>query len=165
MTWEISSRDQLITVGFSLLAGVLLAVIYDLFKAPRLCRNKGSVRIFFEDVFFGALSSLICFCLFMLRTKGQIRLFYLACCGAGFLLWRISLSKYFLKVLCFAIRHITRCIAKLKEKFYKIFDFVAIKLKKFWKKGKKGLKGVKRLLYNQLRKFLSAGRPNEDTTG
>lgn len=165
MTWEIDSTGQLITALLSLAVGVFLSFIYDVFKAFRLCARKSRATIFFEDIVFGLIATLICFCLLMLRTKGQVRLYVLLFLGLGFVIWRLTLSKFFIKFLSAILRFLKSVLSSLKAVFSKIARKVIAKSKKFYKSAKKGLKGIKRLLYNQLGKYRSAKAPNEDMTG
>ena len=165
MTWEINSTEQLVTTLLSLAVGVFLSFIYDIFKSFRLCSKKGKAAIFFEDIVFGLIATLVCFCLLMLRTKGQVRLYVLLFLGLGFVLWRLTLSKFFIKILLAVLRFLKSVLHSLKVVFSKFAKKVAAKAKKFHKSAKKGLKGVKRLLYNQVSKYRSAKAPNEDMTG
>lgn len=156
MMWEISNLHQLFTALFSVALGVVLALIYDIFKAPRILKRKTVFRVFISDIVFGAIATLLTFCLLMLRTKGQLRIFVLVFILAGFLLWRATLSRFFIKFLCFVLKIFSKVSAYFKALLSKGTRKTVKIFKKFEKNLKKGLKGAKELLYNLLRKNTSA---------
>ena len=133
--WEINAADQMLTVLFSFLTGIAFSLIYDVFKAMRLSFKKGTLAVFFEDILFCAVCTLITFCLLMLRTKGQLRLFVFSAEGAGFLSARWVLSPYTVAVLRLVLRFLSFAYGwvcgvlsgvgrKCRIFFEKIFKFI-----------------------------------------
>ena len=162
--WEINNLDQFITVLWSLLLGALLSLLYDSFKSVRLSFHHSRVSVFFEDILFGLIGALLSFCLLMLRTKGQIRLFVFLFMIIGFVLWRLTLSRFNVKFLCLFLRFLKMIFGKVECFFEKLGQKLENFFKKFYKTAKKGLKGTKVLLYNLLKRKKSA-QPNDNTTG
>lgn len=153
--WEIENSDQTITVLLALGLGVVFSIIYDIFKAIRLSFN---ISVFFTalyDLTYSLICTIIAFSFFMLRTKGQPRGYVFVSFVFGFLLWRITLSKYFLAALKFALVRIKRIFLATRTVFNRVLSKTKAKIsiffEKFIKTLKKVLKGVKRLVYNQHR--------------
>ncbi len=153
--WEVDSSAQIITFLISLLIGAVFSVIYDIFKSVRVCFRCNKVSVFFQDILFSIICTFITFCLCILQTKGQPRAFVLFAIAVGFFVMRMLLSRFFVFIFCAILRFILkikrRVDSVLKAIFYKISKKCVEMFKKFQKKIKKGLKGAKGLLYNQLK--------------
>ena len=150
--WEINSKEQIITFLLSICFGAAYSVIYDLFKSARAVHRHGKAALFLEDILFSVICTFLTFCLCILRTKGQPRAFLLFGVALGFCVLRYLLSDFlvlvFSSVFKAAIKIKNIIFGFLKAAFSKIGVKTAEILKKFYKTLKKGLKGVKRLLYN-----------------
>ena len=82
----------------SLLVGAVIGVIYDVFRVGRVIYSGGRIKLFFEDVLFFIMASLV-FTVFMFNaTMGVIRMF--AAFGAliGFFAYRFSLGLFTVSV-------------------------------------------------------------------
>lgn len=78
----------------SLIVGVLVGALYDLFRIGRVVFGGGRLKLFFEDVLFSVMSALV-FAVFTFNaTMGVIRMF--AAFGAllGFFAYRFSLGLF-----------------------------------------------------------------------
>ena len=152
--WEINNLDQTTTFLLALALGIFFSAVYDVFKAVRLtCRPK-TIAVALSDVVYFLLLTLFTFCLFMLRTKGQPRGYAFFGELLGFILWRLTVSKYFLKILLFIFRILRSLFLKISLISSAFFGVIYRKItelyKKFMKLSKKGLKRIKQLLYNLL---------------
>jgi len=148
--WEIDLNDQLLTFLYSLILGVMLGIFYDIIKSQRLVHRPSNLIIFVADIFFWIVSALVVFLFFLSRTNGEIRGYVLFSLGGGFLLWRITLSRFFLKIICFVLGYIKRVINFLADNFYKIlakiYHWLLKIVKNILKWAKKGIKRLKKLL-------------------
>lgn len=150
--WEINATDQIFTLLLSIGSGVLFSLVYDIFKAYRLTAHKGTWAVFSEDVVFSLICTFLTFCLLMLRTKGQLRMFVFLGEGAGFFAARWLLSPYTVRFLRCIFRFFSALYKKvvtfLSVTAEKSFAFFIKIFKKFHKTIKKGLKRAKVMLYN-----------------
>lgn len=150
--WEINNLDQTVTFLLSIAFGILFSVLYDVFKSVRIACRLKKLTVALSDVVYFLVITLFTFCFFMLRTKGQPRAFAFFGELLGFVLWRLTLSKYFLRVLLFAFRIFRSLLLKISLISSAFFGVIYRKItelyKKFKKLSKKGLKRIKQLLYN-----------------
>lgn len=161
--WEISLADQTLTFLLSLLGGVVLCLLYDLFRIFRLSRNTSSLGLFFEDIFYCVLCGFLTFCFFIVRCSGEIRGYVLLGELLGFLICRCTLSalllcaaKYvyrFFKRLFDLLARPLRALARfLRKKMVPLMDILG-KLPNFaGKTAKKLLKAPRGLVYNHSNK-------------
>lgn len=83
----------LLSVGF----GVLLAFLYDLFRLIHRLIFKSSKGIFFIDLSYCVISSILTFLFLLAVNYGKLRIYLLAGAVLGFLCWYIGISPLFLK--------------------------------------------------------------------
>lgn len=156
--WEIHSGVQAVTFAAALLLGALLSFVYDLIKSVRVYYKHGALAVFAEDFLFFAFSALVTFCLYIFTTEGQPRSYVYFAIASGFCLWRITLSKFTLVFFRRIIRLLDGVFSKLNDGFYRLFDKIYSKTQNFFKKlwlwAKKGLKEVKRIVYNLFIKII-----------
>ena len=154
--WEINSSEQIITFLLSICFGVGYSFLYDIFKSVRMVHTGGKISIFFEDIVYSVIITFLTFCLCILRTNGQPRMFVLFGLAVGFVILHSVLSKPICRTLAtvfrFLIKIKTIVFSVLRVTFLKIGIKTAEIFKKFIKTLKKGLKGAKRLLYNLFNK-------------
>lgn len=125
--WEIDNLHQWTTLLYSILTGFFLCFIYDLFRINRLFFCKKIITVFIEDLLFWIISSVIIFCLMLLRTNGQIRFF--VCFGVliGFFIMRLTFSKLILRFF----KSFRKYILKINLIYKHLIDILcSIKIKK-----------------------------------
>jgi len=129
--------DQMLCLGIGFLCGLMLGVLYDLFRFVRLVLFKGRISVFVCDVMFMVCFALVTSFFSMAYSFGKARYFSVFAELAGIFAIRFTLGRFSLPVYTYLYR-------KIKGVFKKI----QIKSKKF---GKKLLhrKGV--ILYNKLK--------------
>lgn len=82
----------------SVLVGAIIGVIYDVFRIGRVIYSGGRIKLFFEDVLFFVMSSLV-FTVFMFNaTMGVIRMFAAFGTLIGFFAYRFSLGLFTVSV-------------------------------------------------------------------
>lgn len=116
------SQQLLFCLRFGLL-GLALGVFYDVLRAVRThfrLRRWGTGLL---DVLF-CLIGLLGFLLLMLRgTDGRLRLYLLLGLGAGFLLYRKTVSVYFLRLLLWGLCLLGQAVAVIQRALLWMFEF------------------------------------------
>lgn len=154
--WEIHTSDQLLTFGYALVLGAILCVLYDFFSAHRIANRCGAVTVFITDLAFWIVAAFMTFLFLLARTKGEIRGFVLVAELIGFIVFRLTLSKFLFSVLLILFKFLVRITAFLSGVFDRLADFVnetgkkSLKmLKRVGKRLKKLLKSIGVLLYTK----------------
>jgi len=144
--WEISFSLELLNSLRALIFGVIIAFLYDFLKGWRIILKSSAVTVFLQDIIFSFLLGIALFCFFLVTTNGEIRGYIIISSLFGFLLYRISISRFILNVivklysiLCWLLRYfkglLTVFFDKLFAYFEKIFKKLGFLLKKVLKKG------------------------------
>ena len=156
--WEINVGSQSATFLLALALGLFFAAGYDCLKSLRRCFRHGAFCVALEDVLFSLFCAFCAFCLFMLRTKGEPRGYAYFAMAVGFVAWRLTFSKYLVKFLCRLIGALKSVFSKISCQINRFFGKIQLIIQKFLKKllnwAKKGLKAVKRLVYNLFNKII-----------
>lgn len=101
--WEITLYNQLFGVVVSVVFGFLIAAFYDIFKAFCQKNNPNKLFVFFKDVFFSAVCAVLEFLLLIALSNGAIRAYLLISQLAGFIVFRLFVSAYWLKFIGFLL--------------------------------------------------------------
>jgi spore cortex biosynthesis protein YabQ len=139
MLSTISTQFNLIV--FSILAGVITGVLFDLYRVFRGLECPNRFVTFIEDTLFWVLTGIIVF-IFLLRTNyAYMREYVYIAIAVGILLYMALLSKYFIKVQYKVIRTAAKLIrVSLNFLFYPILIlFYTIRRKNKQKILKKNL--------------------------
>lgn len=113
-----------------LLAGVVICLLYDIFRALRRTVKTSDFGTYIEDIIFWILVAIFLIYLIFVINSGKIRFFMFAAIGLGGIAYYFTLSNYFIK---FSI-HILTCIKVIIKK---IITLLLIPLKLFLKVNKK----------------------------
>ncbi len=154
--WEINLSGQLLSFCYAVALGMILSLVYDIFKALRLAYNHKTLTVFFEDIFYFLFSAFATFIFFLIFTGGEIRLFILVGLFIGFFVWKMTLSYFtvfvlrrFLNLLKSFFAFINRKIIEFLNVFGKFFPIFKKILKNIQNRLKKLLKTGKGLLYTK----------------
>lgn len=117
MNWFVSQRELFFLLVVSTACGFAGAVFYDLFRLRRICfALKSAVAenflIAVEDVIFFASAGITLTLVFFVLNSGQVRLMGVGGFLSGFLLWRFTISKYFLIAAGFVLKLLALPIKK-----------------------------------------------------
>lgn len=77
MNWLVNTPRQLELFGYSLIFGVLLGVLYDVFRIFRLIFFKNKVAVIFQDILFWTIAGFSTFLFFLATNFGHIRFYML----------------------------------------------------------------------------------------
>ncbi|MBQ7129049.1 MAG: spore cortex biosynthesis protein YabQ [Clostridia bacterium] len=126
---RINSNADLITFLLSIIVGIGMAVIYDLFKSMRKAFKFSVVSIVFQDIIYSVIAAIITFTLLFIRVYGEIRWFVLFAELFGAVLERKIISKVLVKSIYKILKQIYKvfiCLKRLFErlsiKFYYFID-------------------------------------------
>lgn len=155
--WEISVNGQITAVFYSLVLGAALAVFYDIIRALRKSGLDSFIAVFICDVLFFAVSAVTVFIFLVGATNGEIRGYVIFSCAAGFIIYRLTVSKavfyLFYKSLCF-VSFLARRISSLFFGLFQIckipFGFVGKRLKRAAERIFAALKKLLKNMYGML---------------
>lgn len=136
--WEINLAEQTTAFLLFVALGVILCIIYDIFRSYRKVKVPSVISVFVQDVLFFVISSILTFLLLLATTYGQVRGYAFIGITLGFALCRISVSIILFKALVWLFNKIAviiraintiflRCFRACSEKF----SIIANKLLKF----------------------------------
>lgn len=162
--------DQVFVFVSSLLVGAALGLLYDIFRITRIAFPTAPAVVFIEDVLFFLICALVTFFYGLTVIDGMLRVFLILgellggiiyFCTIGQLVMRVS--KTIIKAVEAVIRFIFRWIMRpIWLLIYHIitfllrpFMFLRRIMKKKLQKIKFCLKVRRKVLYNQLRGYLS----------
>lgn len=103
---------ELKLVGLSVLLGVVLGSVFDLFRALRLAIKHNDVVVFFEDAVFAFIfvMSFYSFCVSL--CGGALRGFVFVCMALGFAAYILLPGRVVSDILAVAIRTLVKIIKK-----------------------------------------------------
>ena len=155
-----------------MLTGVLISILFDIFRVFRKTFKTPDIITYLEDILFWILTgSLTLFVVFKFNN-GEIRFFLFLGMALGIILYLVTLSKYFIKLNVWIIITLKNILKKLitiilypikgllkmlQKIFYKpiVFAFInfkkifAKKLKNVTKKSKKTKNNEKKAVQNE----------------
>ena len=141
--WEIGIVHQLTSSGYAIAVGILFAAVYDVLKACCIVFKANNFWVFVKDIVFSLFAFFVTFMLLMARSNGMVRAYILFWVFVGFLLFRISVSKIWLKFFMFIFSKLKDFLAfldRILNKFCDLLDRFESRLlsflKNFYKKRK-----------------------------
>lgn len=118
-------------------AGIVIGIVFDMFRVFRTVRRCGKVRTGCIDIVFWLAALCILFAAIYITGDGQIRWFVFMGAGGGFLLYLCTVSptavKLLLKIMRTADGILKRCLRIICAPFFKIFAVFAHKCGKMKK--------------------------------
>ncbi len=123
---ELTFIQQSIAFLYSLLIGVVLGIVYEVFKILRLgfCNKKQSV--FILDLIYMLIASLSLFIFSIAFLQGYTRIYLFFGCFIGLIIFKVTLGRMFSKIYC----PIILMIKKISHKIQCIFKKITKKLLK-----------------------------------
>lgn len=127
--------QQALNFLFAFLFGVALALLYDFVKVLHRTVMRSFLSVQLSDVIFCFVSSLLCFCFFMLFTGGEVRAYLLFGMALGFGFWSFFISPFTVR-FCLIFCSIMRKILHIFSIPLHIFEKTVKNLKKSVKNRK-----------------------------
>lgn len=110
----ISVSNQSVVFLAALIVGVLLGVLYDCFRIFRLAFRSGRVAIFFQDMLFVLVCTVVTFLFLLRESAGSVRFFILEGEILGAVLYYCTLGVLTMKAAKASIEATRRAARKLK---------------------------------------------------
>lgn len=114
--------EQLQTFFVFTISGIVIGIIFDIFRIIRKSFKISDLHTNIEDVIFGIILSILLIYLFFIYHSGPIRFYMIIALSMGFLIYWFSVSKYFIKIN-------VAIIAFVKALFYKVLHFILLPFK------------------------------------
>lgn len=162
---DFTLSEQMISLLYSLLCGVILGAVYDIFRTVRVVAGGRKRIIFVCDLFFMLIFTFVSFFYSMSVTRGNTRYFIVMGEIVGFLVFRLTVGRI-------SVRFFEYLFVSIKK-------IIKIVIEKFVKNAKKLLQDKYRVLYNmnekrkvnhnnkrnerKVRKFNKRGLKHNDT--
>lgn len=127
------------------LTGVILSVVYDVFRIVRRVHTHGCLWIAIEDFCYWLCSALYMFYVLMKENNGVIRWFFIIGILLGMLVYNFTISPYIVGVLSKFIRKTLDILEKIVTIILKPWTFL-------WKKAKKFLQKIGKIFKKALKK-------------
>jgi len=108
MLFSVSSQFNLLI--FSLLAGVITGILFDLYRVMRGINDPNKIITFIEDTLFWIFTSLIIFIFLLYTSFAYMRGYVYISMAVGIIIYMSFISKYFIKLQYKIIKSITRLI-------------------------------------------------------
>ena len=118
--------EQLTSFIYFILTGILLGIIFDIFRISRRTIKTSDFFTNLEDVLFGLIAGIIILFSIFKFNNGELRLYIFIGLSIGIILNMLFISKYFIKINIYIISFI--------EKTFKFLFKPIIFLVKFIKK-------------------------------
>ncbi len=121
---------------YSLLMGVLVTFVYDLFRILRRVIHHNWIFVSLEDILFWFGCAISVFLLMQKESNGMLRWFAVLGALTGMLLYRTFLGKYLVEILSRFFLRIKKILCKpfaaIAKKCRKVTGFAQKKSGRFW---------------------------------
>lgn len=129
MTFYVTNQNNVV---FSLaIVGVLFGFLWDVFEIKRIFLRTGKILIFFEDLLYFALFTIVFVMTVFVTNYGYIRWYEFMGVLSGFVLYKVFFSKTVVAVISFFIKLAGRIITAVLRPFVLLFRR-AVKFICFW---------------------------------
>lgn len=133
--------EQLTSFIYFILTGIVLGIIFDVFRIARRTIKTSDFITNLEDVLFGLMAGVIILITIFKFNNGELRLYIFIGLGIGIILNMLFISKYFIKinvciinfikkVLKFLFKPIISFVKFVKKILFKPFFFVIFNIRK-----------------------------------
>ena len=106
----ISIHTQLNVLIYSILAGMLIGVLFDLYRLLRGVGNPNTIITFFEDILFWLFTSIIIFIFLLYTNYALVKVYVFLYIAFGMFCYFKLMSKYFISVQYKMIKHLGKAI-------------------------------------------------------
>ena len=135
-----NNLEQLINFIYFIITGMLLSIVFDIFRILRRSFKTSDIITNIEDVIFGIITGIIILSSIFLFNNGELRLYIFIGIGIGIIFYMLFISKYFIKLNVAIINFVKKLIILItkpfiillkfiKKLFFKPFSFIIINIK------------------------------------
>lgn len=140
-----NNLEQLTTFIYFIITGMVLGIVFDVFRILRKSFKTSDIVTNIEDIIFGIATGTILLISIFLFNNGELRLFVFIGIIFGIISYMLLISKYFIKLNVAIINFIKKIIILLtkpfiillkliKRIFLRPISFICINLKLLFKK-------------------------------
>lgn len=133
--------EQLTSFIYFILTGILLGIIFDIFRISRRTIKTSDFFTNLEDVLFGLIAGIIILFSIFKFNNGELRLYIFIGLSIGIILNMLFISKYFIKINIYIISFIKKTfkflfkpiiflVKFIKKILFKPFLFVIFNIRK-----------------------------------
>lgn len=148
---HINNLEQLTNFIYFIITGMVLGIIFDVFRILRKSFKTSDFVTNIEDILFGIITGIVLLFTIFLFNNGELRLYLFLGIIFGIILYLLLISKYFIKINVEIIKIIKKFIILItkpfiillkfiKRIFFKPISFICINLKLLFKKFSKNIK-------------------------
>ena len=148
--WEISASLQISSFLYSIVLGIIFALVYEIFRVIRKLKKHSTISVFVQDILYFAVISVVTFLFFLSRTNGEIRLFIIIGISLGYLFYFLLVSRYVNSVFNLILKLIFNGFSLINKAFYLIMDKIALIFTVFLKNTLKCYKKVLKIANGML---------------
>lgn len=145
----VTVQSQVYIFLYSILGGVLIAFIYDLFRIKRKAVKTAIVFIYLEDLIFWIIVAIIMFVVVYLSNEGEVRGFIFIGTLLGIILYIALFSKIVINSSMFVLRIIFKVFyfvwVIISYPFRIVFKMVGYPVRFFVKIARKYMKKVRNI--------------------
>ncbi len=116
--------EQLINFIYFIITGIILSIIFDIFRVLRRSFKTSDIITNIEDVLFGIITGIVILFSIFLFNNGELRLYIFIGITIGIIVYMLFISKYFIKVNVTIINFIKRFIHLLTKPFKILFKII-----------------------------------------
>jgi spore cortex biosynthesis protein YabQ len=121
---------------YSLILGVILGMLYDVFRIVRIIFKPKEFGVFIQDMVYFILSAFLTFIFMIGFNDGEIRFYVLIGEGIGFCVYHLTVGRFFVLCMRYLVEFIIKILNIVKGWIYKFIMvlkrrsvFLTIKLK------------------------------------
>lgn len=127
---EISLLSQICIFFCSLIFGLVLGIVFGLFRIFDIVTGASLKQVFIEDILYFIIVGVLTFLFMLVVNKGEFRVYIIFGELIGFSLYHFTLGKLAIKVLAKFIYFLKGKITDIKVKLEKPIHNFALKVKK-----------------------------------
>ena len=126
--------EQLTSFIIFMVIGILISVIFDIFRILRKTFKTPDVVTYIEDSIFWLTTGLIVLFSIFLFNNGELRLYIFIGMSIGIVIYMLFISKFFIKLNVFIINSIKNIISKILHIILKPIKFIYSLIKRLFLK-------------------------------
>lgn len=128
---NISVYQQSINLIVFILTGIIIGVLFDIFRIMRKSFKTPDIVTYIEDIIFWILTGLILLFTIFTFNNGEIRIYIFVGLLLGLCIYMLTLSKYFVKVNILIISAIKKVLYFPIKEIVKVINMCIIRPFKF----------------------------------
>lgn len=115
---------QLTIFIYFILTGIVLSIIFDVFRIIRKSFKTSDFITNIQDLLFGVITGIILLCSIFLFNNGEIRLYIFIGIIFGSFFYMLFISKHFIKINVEIINFLKKIIILITKPFRILFKFI-----------------------------------------